>query len=571
MFGNNPTLRFPGNLMQVRSINELRGVSPYEMNDEAAILVTGSGLFTFDASSLANDDGVSVIRPNGFTPLQSGRWINPAAVAQSAENTFSTLAELQASGLDVAYLVGDPANADGLFIKTGSTLVRQSSGSVTFQSDGDGSVLRSLNAKAGEVTSADDFTSTQKAIGKSGSVVTEGVSARVGLPRGVRLEDSLGAQGTALVGESRLGSVIKAASAGSDRALVDARFNRDGITANTQGHLHLENLTLDNDSNARTAAVAYGGSNIVRNVDIKGLTAGSTGLGIQYTLMSQVDQVTVTGGNIGFEVNVDQIHAGDVSTSLVMSQAWAIDSGIGFKADHLQYSTFISTCAQTCTGWGYIFDGSTGDSVTSMNGVTLISPGSENNAGGAFYLKAWRGGTLLNPFILPIASATSVVLENFIGQVVGVRDGITHTGGTYGIKVNAPLGIGFIEVNGGDFTMPPEDMKYCSFSASMVNGVLRDSVTNLTWNAPADSQLVNAKVVSVPSDFSALKFFSASGQPLGGFRASGGTFISNGGPLVDPSGALAVNEGIISWTDASLLITVKTPNGSVRTATLTLA
>ena len=92
MFGNNPTLRFPGNLMQVRSINELRGVSPYEMNDEAAILVTGSGLFTFDASSLANDNGKTVIRPDGFTPLQSGRWVQSGA--QTAENTFNTVLAL---------------------------------------------------------------------------------------------------------------------------------------------------------------------------------------------------------------------------------------------------------------------------------------------------------------------------------------------------------------------------------------------------------------------------------------------------------------------------------------------
>jgi len=123
MFGNNPTLRFPGNLMQVRSINELRGVSPYEMNDEAAILVTGSGLFTFDASSLANDNGKTVIRPDGFTPLQSGRWVQSGA--QTAENTFSTVLALQGSGLSVAYLVGDPNEADGLFTGVPGSLVRQ--------------------------------------------------------------------------------------------------------------------------------------------------------------------------------------------------------------------------------------------------------------------------------------------------------------------------------------------------------------------------------------------------------------------------------------------------------------
>jgi len=132
MFGNNPTLRFPGNLMQVRSINELRGVSPYEMNDEAAILVTAAGLFTFDASSLANDDGATVIRPNGFTPLQSGRWVSPVTVPSLPENTFSTLAALQAANLSVAYLVGDPTETDGVFFKSGATSTRQSADSIGF-------------------------------------------------------------------------------------------------------------------------------------------------------------------------------------------------------------------------------------------------------------------------------------------------------------------------------------------------------------------------------------------------------------------------------------------------------
>jgi len=179
MFGNNPTLRFPGNLMQVRSINELRGVSPYEMNDEAAILVTGSGLFTFDASSLANDNGKTVIRPDGFTPLQSGRWVQSGA--QTAENTFASVALLQASGLSVAYLVGDPVEPDGLFTGPPGALARQKADGISTsrgpnvdqslvtifdRGSGTSSVMEKTLERAGAVgnNDADDFQAMQDAL-----------------------------------------------------------------------------------------------------------------------------------------------------------------------------------------------------------------------------------------------------------------------------------------------------------------------------------------------------------------------------------------------------------------------
>lgn len=167
MFGNNPTLRFPGNLAQVSSLLELRGISPYEMNDESAVLVSAAGLFTFDASSTANDDGVSVIRPNGFTPLQAGRWVQPSPVPQTDANTFATLAALQASGLDVAYLVGDPNEADGLFIKVGGTLVRQDSAGVAYKPSFTGAQATDVGDELGS------FGVRPEAFGATGTMLTD--------------------------------------------------------------------------------------------------------------------------------------------------------------------------------------------------------------------------------------------------------------------------------------------------------------------------------------------------------------------------------------------------------------
>jgi len=182
MFGNNPTLRFPGNLMQVRSITELRGISPYEMNDEAAILVTAAGLFTFDPSSMANDDGVSVVRPDGFTPLQSGRWVLPGSADK--DNTFTTLTSLQAASptLKVATLVGDPTEADGTFFYRNGAWVRQGANSFAFQQTGS-ATIRNIETKLREV----EKSVTDYGTGTDWGVLVDAAVASLGMTSAVRL------------------------------------------------------------------------------------------------------------------------------------------------------------------------------------------------------------------------------------------------------------------------------------------------------------------------------------------------------------------------------------------------
>ncbi len=515
-----------------------------------------------------------------------------------ANSTYTTLAGLKAAAVsNASYIFAPPTGSDGgaaagtfLYQTAGApytadgvnvikldavplatgALVRQNASGIAFQQPADGAVSQDAATKLAQSVSTADFTDPQKAVKRFGTDVTEGVTAKVNVARGTTTAASIGAQGTALIGDARLGSIIKASSAGS-ASLVDARINRDGTTANTQGHAHIENLSLDLDGKARVGATVYGGSNIVRNAQIYNLTGGSTGLGIQYVLMTQIDQVTVTGGGIGFEVNVDAVHAGDVNTSLVMTAAWSIHSGIGFKVDHLQYSTLISCCAQEATGWGYIFDGATGDAVTSMNGITLLSCGAEVNAGGAFYFKAQRSTSLVNPFIIPSPGADSVRWESSIGQIVGLRDTATHTGGTVGLRIVNPLGLGLVLVDGGEFPMDSSHLKYCTFRGAIINGAIRDSVTDLWFNAGADSQMVRERVVGVPDDFAMLGRYSASGMLLGGERISGGNFISNGGPLVNPGAALSANTGFIHWDETTLTITVKTPSGALKPIQLSFA
>lgn len=69
-------VKFPGNLGQVDTAQDLRALPSTLIADGSLYWVEGlNSLFGFDAGSLADDDGTTVIRPTDRTPLQTGRWL----------------------------------------------------------------------------------------------------------------------------------------------------------------------------------------------------------------------------------------------------------------------------------------------------------------------------------------------------------------------------------------------------------------------------------------------------------------------------------------------------------------
>jgi len=66
---------FPGNLAQVETATDLRAIPTALIADGDTFLAGELGLFTFDASSLAIDDGTTVLKPDDRTVLQAGRWV----------------------------------------------------------------------------------------------------------------------------------------------------------------------------------------------------------------------------------------------------------------------------------------------------------------------------------------------------------------------------------------------------------------------------------------------------------------------------------------------------------------
>lgn len=66
---------FPGNIGQVVVGNDLRGIPSYFLTNNLVYIVLDLGFFTWDPSSLADDNGTTVLKPEDRTSLQAGRWI----------------------------------------------------------------------------------------------------------------------------------------------------------------------------------------------------------------------------------------------------------------------------------------------------------------------------------------------------------------------------------------------------------------------------------------------------------------------------------------------------------------
>jgi hypothetical protein len=99
-------IQFPGNLAQVETAADLRGI-PSSLIPAGTLYLVGAleGLFEFDSGSTAADDGSVVIRPYDRSPLEAGRWIKsadglargPAGATGASNNTRATLAALKAA------------------------------------------------------------------------------------------------------------------------------------------------------------------------------------------------------------------------------------------------------------------------------------------------------------------------------------------------------------------------------------------------------------------------------------------------------------------------------------------
>ncbi len=468
---------------------------------------------------------------------------------------------------DFARAIAVAGSGAGFIDKVDKTALQGAAGAALVGVQKPGGLLRDLHDVFAESTSSGDFETLSDAAASFGTDTPPFIEGMVYIPNGVHPEGFVAGQATRFVGQSRGGAILQPTSGGS-AALIDARRTRGSGAENTWGAMSVEHLTIDGSGFARPGVCLYGGGCSIREVTIDGCE--SAGLQLQYVLKTTVDTVTVqncTGS--GLLIDTDAIHAGDVNTSIKISNFWSLDNGgWGAEIEDVHYSTFTMTTQGNAAG-GIRANGS-GSSVAAC--LSFIGCASEVDGGSAFHGTALRDFLIADFFLLANPAYNSFVFDGCTGTVIGLTDTTVHTGGTYTVSILNPAGLGLITFIGGNITMDPTQMKYCVFVNCIVNGNLVSSVNSLALRNATDSQSMSLAITAYGGDFGGLSFLEASGARVG-FVSSAGAAVWSGlrGAALDTSGMVA-GDYYFYPTNSSLEVIAKCPDGTIRTgpvATLT--
>lgn len=389
----------------------------------------------------------------------------------------------------------------------------------------------------------DDTAAFAAAVKYAGVAVNAGVSAHVYIPNGQYYVDFVAGQAMSFKGESRFSTVLVARSGGT-ASVIDARRNRDGASTNTQGHLNVENLSINLNGQYRTGITGYGGSVVLRNLSVYGSL--NHGIELQYVLMSHLENIdTFNHALDGLTINVDSaVHFGDVNTSINAVAVWSHNNDRwGFNMEALHYSHFETCTSQEngptdvmraagAVGGGWNLNG-VANGLTSNNNITLMSCSSEIDKGPAINARAQRNLVITNFFNLPNPAFDLVRLDN----TTAIIDGLSDTGsrsGTYTVRTLNAVGPGLVIVRGGYLKLNPGEILDFALQAALVNDVHMTSVRRLNFDAGSVVESFYTQTRSVPSDYNGWAVYASDNIPKLTVRRLGGVTSSSGGPLIDP-------------------------------------
>lgn len=490
-------------------------------------------------------------------------------------------------------LLASEGNLREVLESIGSNLAgREGAGHVGFARKEPGASLRTLESKSADIVSAFDFlpdemcwkiatdrtdsrdadvitACLQAALNRLGSQPRQGVSVSLYLPDGTYWVHALGVQGCTIVGQSRLGTVLKCASSGAS-AMLDARVNRDGKTRNTVGSCEIRNLSLDANGFARSACALYGGSCILKNAEIYG--SRGNGLIVEYVLKTTIENVTVRDnlGN-GIVLDVDQpLHKGDVSTSIKMINIWAKQNrGWGLMGSNINYCAFDNVTTQENGAGGIFLDGAAGG-LNAVSNVLFNNCASEMDAGPAYMLKALRNVVLNSVFLLSIGDRDVIVMENCLGELRAITDQHVHTNASVSLRIVNPVTLGGIVVASCYLTMAQGDLKFCSFQSAIINGNSLNSLNNLVLNSGSDDDMIRLAPDAADGGPRGMSITTGRGDRLAKFLAAGGCIVSTAAPGSITPSALNPRDMHVTIENDKLIFRVRDARGVLKSVRLKL-
>jgi len=490
-------------------------------------------------------------------------------------------------------LIENDGNLRQVLESIGSNLAgREGAGHVGFSRKEPGAYLRTVESKSADIVSAFDFlpeemcrkirtnqtdasdadiitACLQAALNRLGSQPQQGVSVSLYLPDGTYWVHTLGVQGCMIVGQSRLGTILKCASGGTT-AMLDARVNRDGQKRNTVGSCEIRNLSLDANGFARSACALYGGSCILKNAEIYG--SRGDGLIVEYVLKTTIENVTVRDnmGN-GIIVGVDQpLHRGDVNTSIKMVNIWAKQNrGWGLMGSNINYCAFDNVTTQENGAGGIFLDGAAGG-LNAVSNVLFNNCASEKDAGPAYMLKALRNVVLHSVFLLSLGDRDAIVMENCLGELRAITDQYVRKNNSVSLRVVNPVTLGGIVVAGCYLSMAQGDLKFCSFQNAIINNKPLNSLNNLVLNSASDDDAIWLALDPADQGPRGMSITTGRGNRLAKFLGAGGCILSTAVPGSIAPAALNPRDMHVTIENDILVFRVRDAQGVMKSGRVKL-
>lgn len=392
----------------------------------------------------------------------------------------------------------------------------------------------------------------------AGKMQGEGRGGIVFVPIGTYPVSGIGIRDTIIRGEHRQGSrIVAAAGIDRNRFLLDAMLDRDGISANTAGNGHAENLSIDAGRSGASGLRTYGGGCTAHDLTIVG---AAIGLAVGLPIWSTFSNIHCVDCDTGFHSFA--LQSGDSGTSTTFLNCWANRSHRhGFHLTQLMYSSLINCAAQDSGENGFYVQGDANGSPAAYS-LQFIGCGNEGR-GRPFYFRKCRDLTVIGARVVaPAADADHITLDDSAGSIRDVSTVGPPRPPALSVRLlNHGAPPGGVLLDGSIVAIDPRSRSAYTIvggSANDQGGLQAPSLTLSASNDTASTQV--EKIGDLPA-----MTWRAGATRLASFPLRGGTILS-APPADDLATAVGRDEVAIALTDdrRGLRFLFKDGDGRVR-------